>query len=123
MSGHYMTSRPDGCACHVYPVRDPAEPQLGTWYEAEPNPACRVHFPAPWRIRRLVEPVPTLRHDEPAGQVVIGWVIEQLMSTTFRAPGVHDPSFRTEADYMVVDYYPSGEAAHAAFASRGVPAT
>lgn len=111
-----MTSRPEGCACHVYPVRDPAEPQLGTWYEAEPNPACWVHFPAPWRIRRLVEPVPTLRHDEPAGQVVVGWVVEQLYTITHSTSG-------TDAEYVVVDYYPSGKAAHAAFASRGVPAS
>ncbi|ASR85073.1 hypothetical protein I5G78_gp044 [Mycobacterium phage Unicorn] len=102
------------CVCHYYPVRDPAEPQLGTWYEAEPNPACWVHFPAPWRIRRLVENLPASGGNL-AGQVVVGWVIEQLYTITHSTEG-------TGAEYVVVDYYPSGEAAHAAFASRGVPA-
>ncbi|QFG09448.1 hypothetical protein I5H08_gp039 [Mycobacterium phage Yuna] len=110
MSGHYMTTVPEGCACHWYPVRDPAEPQLGSWLDGEPNPACWVHFPAPWRIRRLVEPLPTLRHDEPAGQVVVGWVVEQRVQF----------AGMPEAEYVVVDYYPSGDAAHAAFANRGV---
>ncbi|QAX95602.1 hypothetical protein I5H03_gp044 [Mycobacterium phage Nibb] len=100
---HYMRTLPEGCACHAYPVRDPAEPQLGTWLEAEPNPACWVHFPKPWRIRRHVEPVPTCRYDEPAGRVVVGWVIEQYLGEQF--------------GHVVVDYYQDGDAAIAAFAN------
>ncbi|ASR85264.1 hypothetical protein I5H06_gp40 [Mycobacterium phage SirPhilip] len=107
MSGHYMTTIDERCACHHYPVRDPAEPQLGTWLEAEPNPACPVHFPRPFRIRRLVEPVPTTRYDEPAGQVVVGWVIEQRVQF----------AGMPEAEYVVVDYYPNGDAAIEAFAA------
>ncbi|ARQ95502.1 hypothetical protein I5G81_gp63 [Mycobacterium phage Shandong1] len=57
--------------------------------------------PAPWRIRRLVE-----------GKVVVGWVVEQLHIATFRPAGV-------EGEYVVVDYFPSGDAAIEAFAGYG----
>ncbi|QJD50465.1 hypothetical protein SEA_CHRIS_63 [Mycobacterium phage Chris] len=106
---HYMTTVPKGCACHHYPVRDPAEPQLGQWLEMEPNPSCWVHFPRPWRIRRLVEPLPTLRHDEPAGQVVVGWVVEQLY-------GMPDGA----ADYAVVEYFEDGRTAIGTFAEASL---
>ncbi|ALF01430.1 hypothetical protein SEA_LILPHARAOH_51 [Mycobacterium phage LilPharaoh] len=57
--------------------------------------------PAPWRIRQLVE-----------GTVVVGWVVEQLTLYTI-TPDV------IEGDYVVVDYFPSGQAAIAAFAEYG----
>ncbi|APD18224.1 hypothetical protein SEA_HAMMY_61 [Mycobacterium phage Hammy] len=96
---HYMRTIPKGCKCWHTEARDPAEPHLGTWLDAEPNPQCRVHFPALWRIRRLVE-----------GEVVVGWVIEQRV----QFHGMDD------AEYVVVDYFPSGDAAIEAFASFGV---
>lgn len=54
--------------------------------------------PAPWRIRQLVE-----------GQIVVGWVVEQLTLSTF-TPGA------VEGEYIVVDYFPNGTAAIAVFA-------
>ncbi|AEK09872.1 hypothetical protein FGG30_gp060 [Mycobacterium phage Pixie] len=53
----------------------------------------------PWRIRRLTED----------GRV-IGWVIEQHVHYA----GMPEP------EYVVVDYFPSGVAAIATFANRGV---
>ncbi|QFP94847.1 hypothetical protein SEA_MARSHAWN_61 [Mycobacterium phage Marshawn] len=59
--------------------------------------------PAPWRIRRLVE-----------GEVVVGWVVEQLLLVTF-TPAALDG----EAEYGVVDYFPDGDAAIEVFAAYG----
>ncbi|AYR01130.1 hypothetical protein SEA_LEMOND_65 [Mycobacterium phage LeMond] len=89
---HYLRTVPEGCACHCYPVRDPAEPQLGTWLDMEPNPSCWVHFPRPWRIRRVTE-----------GALVVGWVIEQYLGESL--------------GHAIVHYYEGGADAIAAFAN------
>ncbi|AHB79595.1 hypothetical protein PBI_VALIDUS_65 [Mycobacterium phage Validus] len=59
--------------------------------------------PAPWRIRRLVE-----------GEVVIGWVVEQLLIVNFTAAGGLDVAI--EGEYGVVEYFESGEVAIGSFA-------
>uniref|UniRef100_A0AAU8GNX1 Uncharacterized protein n=1 Tax=Mycobacterium phage Pharb TaxID=3136626 RepID=A0AAU8GNX1_9VIRU len=98
---HYMTTIEPGCKCHYTEQRDRAEPHLPAWLDMEPNPACPVHFPRPWRIRRLVE-----------DDRVVGWVIEQRVQY----------AGMPEAEYVVVDYFRNGEAAIAEFAGSGVSA-
>lgn len=47
MSGHYLTTIDPNCSCDYTPVRDPAEPQLGSWLEAEQDDLCPVHSRLP----------------------------------------------------------------------------
>lgn len=41
---HYMTHICPDCQCQHTEVWIPGEPQMGSYYEAEPNPDCPVHF-------------------------------------------------------------------------------
>ncbi|ASR85947.1 hypothetical protein SEA_NIKLAS_63 [Mycobacterium Phage Niklas] len=59
--------------------------------------------PAPWRIRRLVE-----------GEVVVGWVVEQLLLVNFTPAAGLDVAI--EGEYAVVEYFENGEVAIGSFA-------
>lgn len=41
--GHYLTTVPEGCTCHLELVSDPYEPQMGSWLEGEQDPNCPIH--------------------------------------------------------------------------------
>lgn len=47
MSGHYLTTIPDGCTCDYTTQRIPGEPHIPAYLDGEPDPLCPVHFPGP----------------------------------------------------------------------------
>lgn len=52
---HYLTTIPEGCTCHYTEQRDPAEPHMPAFFDAEPNPNCRVHFTDLDRAQRQID--------------------------------------------------------------------
>lgn len=44
MTGHYLTTVPEGCRCYFTEQRIPGEPHIPSFLDAEPNLDCPVHF-------------------------------------------------------------------------------
>ena len=42
-AGHYLATVPAGCVCNYTSHRDPAEPHMPAWHEAEQADDCPVH--------------------------------------------------------------------------------